>query len=324
MPWGAAVGAIGSIASGVLGGSAAKSAAQTQAAAAQAAAGQADAERQPWLQAGTTALGTLSSGLAPGGQFSQKFSLSDATNSPAEQFSLSQGLDALNSSAAAKGQLLGTNNQQQNVNYAEGVASTYENQAFNQWMTQQNQQLGATQSLAGVGQTEAGQVGDTNANATLAAGGATAGGQIGAANATTGMISNLGNIASGITPSQASAAGSYLGGLFGFGGSSGEGIGQGSPVTADAPQIGQTGGTSYNPGADSAAAGDWGMSDERLKDNVHHVGYTKHGTPIYKYKLKGSNHPQMGVMAQDIEKSKPSAVKRHPSGYKMVDYAQVE
>jgi hypothetical protein len=61
-------------------------------------------------------------------------------------------------------------------------------------------------------------------------------------------------------------------------------------------------------------------SDVRLKENIKRVGYTDSGLPIYTYNYKGDITPQMGVMAQDVEKVKPEAVATHASGYKMVRY----
>lgn len=65
------------------------------------------------------------------------------------------------------------------------------------------------------------------------------------------------------------------------------------------------------------------MSDERLKDDHGVIGETYEGIPIHSYNYKGSNTPQIGVMAQDVEKVIPEAVATHPSGYKMVNYQLV-
>jgi hypothetical protein len=296
------------VASSVIGGDASKSAANQQSQAASAAAAQSEKDRQPWLTAGAGALDTLKAGLQPGGQFNTPFTMADATNSTAEQHALSTGLGALNNSAASKGQLLGTNNQQQNIQFAEDTAAGFQNQAFNQWMAQQSQQLDATQSLAQVGQTEANQVGDTNANAILAAGGAQAGATAAQGNIYGGLANSLGNIGSGYS----GGTGGFLSSLFGTG----------TPATTNS--AGGAAGQGFGSGAGYGNM-DLGenLSDERLKEDVHHIGYTKGGTPIYRYKLKGGGRTQMGVMAQDVEKTQPHAVRRHASGYKMVDYDQV-
>jgi hypothetical protein len=65
------------------------------------------------------------------------------------------------------------------------------------------------------------------------------------------------------------------------------------------------------------------MSDRRLKTNIKSIGKTHSGLPIYTYKYKGTNAPQVGVMADEVEKKIPSAVHTTPSGYKAVDYSKV-
>lgn len=63
------------------------------------------------------------------------------------------------------------------------------------------------------------------------------------------------------------------------------------------------------------------LSDERAKEDIEPVGRTFDGQPIYTFRYKGSPVTQMGLMAQDVERSKPDAVGLEPySGLKMVDY----
>jgi hypothetical protein len=64
-------------------------------------------------------------------------------------------------------------------------------------------------------------------------------------------------------------------------------------------------------------------SDKRLKTDIEKVGKTDAGLPIYTYKYKGDNKTQMGVMAQDVEKKAPKAVKE-VGGFKAVNYALVK
>lgn len=73
-------------------------------------------------------------------------------------------------------------------------------------------------------------------------------------------------------------------------------------------------------GLGSALIGGWAMSDERLKTDKKKVGETDDGIGVYKYRFKGSPMMQMGVMAQEVERKKPEAVRRTPSGYKAVHY----
>jgi len=65
------------------------------------------------------------------------------------------------------------------------------------------------------------------------------------------------------------------------------------------------------------------FSDRRLKTDIEKVGETNKGLPIYTYKYKGDNTTQMGVMAQDVEKKTPKAVKE-VGGFKAVDYKLVK
>ena len=138
--------------------------------------------RGPWVAAGTQALGTLQTGLAPGGQFSTPFNMADATNTGAMQFAAQQGQQAIGNTAAAQGGLLGTNAQQAAIKFAEQNAAQYQNQAFNQFQVDRATQLGAQQSLAGIGQTNLNAVADAGSNALLASGAAGAAGTVGGAN----------------------------------------------------------------------------------------------------------------------------------------------
>ena len=73
-------------------------------------------------------------------------------------------------------------------------------------------------------------------------------------------------------------------------------------------------------GLGSAALGGWMMSDRRLKEDVHKVGETGDGIPVKTFRYKGSPMMQLGMMAQDVEKKRPEAVRTTPSGYKAVNY----
>lgn len=62
-----------------------------------------------------------------------------------------------------------------------------------------------------------------------------------------------------------------------------------------------------------------GLSDERMKDNIIEVGESPMGDPVYSFTYKGSNTPQMGLMAQDVERRDPGAV-IEIGGLKHVNY----
>ncbi len=68
-----------------------------------------------------------------------------------------------------------------------------------------------------------------------------------------------------------------------------------------------------------AAAGAFMFSDERIKENKDEVGSLHDGTPVYSYNYIGDETPRIGLMAQDVEKTRPDAV-REFGGIKAVDY----
>ncbi len=62
-----------------------------------------------------------------------------------------------------------------------------------------------------------------------------------------------------------------------------------------------------------------GLSDARMKENMEPVGETYDGQKIMKYNYKGEKRKQIGLIAQDVEKHNPDAV-REKDGIKYVDY----
>jgi hypothetical protein len=63
------------------------------------------------------------------------------------------------------------------------------------------------------------------------------------------------------------------------------------------------------------------FSDRRLKSNIKRVGDHPMGVGIYEYTMMGM--PQRGVIAQEVQAVRPDLVKRHASGYLMVNYKEV-
>src|ERR1035441_7871612 len=180
----------------------------------------------PWLQAGQGGLSQLQTllGLGPNtgakgyGSLNQPFTpptLDQAKNYPGYQFGLSQGTQAMQNSAAAKGNVFSGNTQEALNNYAQNYAqqdySNVYNQAFNTFETNQNNTYNRLAALSGLGQQTAstlGQQGQTAANnvsntylTTGAqqgqdlqnAGAATASGYIGGANAWSGALGGSSN-----------------------------------------------------------------------------------------------------------------------------------
>ena len=68
----------------------------------------------------------------------------------------------------------------------------------------------------------------------------------------------------------------------------------------------------------AAAVAPFFMSDRRLKSDIVHIGHTLGGQRVYEYTIFGRR--EIGVMAQE---SPPEAVRRHSSGYLMVDYSRI-
>lgn len=64
-------------------------------------------------------------------------------------------------------------------------------------------------------------------------------------------------------------------------------------------------------------------SDRRMKYDIKKVGSLDSGPGIYTYKYKGDTKPQIGVMAQELEKTQPEAVKEF-GGLKFVNYGKVK
>jgi len=152
---------------------------------------------QPWLQAGQGAVGQLSqlagpNGLQPWNQQFQAPTAATEQNDPGYQFRLQQGNQALQNSAAASGNLLtgGTAKaiQQYGQDYASNEYSNVYNRALGQYQQnynifEQNQanQFNRLASVAGLGQTAAGQLGQQGqaAASNISGTNATIGGQVG-------------------------------------------------------------------------------------------------------------------------------------------------
>lgn len=61
-------------------------------------------------------------------------------------------------------------------------------------------------------------------------------------------------------------------------------------------------------------------SDERMKEDKHRIGETDDGLGIYTYRYKGSDQPQIGLMAQEVKKTKPEAIVNRPDGLMALNY----
>ena len=65
------------------------------------------------------------------------------------------------------------------------------------------------------------------------------------------------------------------------------------------------------------------ISDIRLKTDIHRIGTTVLGLPLYRFQYRNQIGVYVGVMAQDVLKVEPSAVSIGANGYYMVDYGKL-
>jgi hypothetical protein len=185
------------IGSSIIGSSAASSAGEAQAGASREAAAlsneqfqQTRQDQMPWLKAGERALTKLE-----GAVDYTPFAYNEFTRDPGYAFRLKEGQKALDAQAAARGGLISGNALRAAVGYGQEMGSQEYQNAFNRYQAERASKLAPLQSLAGVGQTTAanlGAAGAANANAmgNYLTGGAAANaaGQVGAANAYTNAV----------------------------------------------------------------------------------------------------------------------------------------
>jgi len=154
--------------------------------------------QEPFRQAGLTAQNRLMDYLAlsenktaPGyGKYARDFSMADYTADPGYGFRMSEGMKALERSAAARGGLLSGATLKGIQRFGQDLASQEYMNAFNRYQANRANQLNPLQSLMGAGQTStnvltgaAGQTGQGMANAAMAGGQARASGYMNMANA---------------------------------------------------------------------------------------------------------------------------------------------
>lgn len=185
------------LAGGLLGANAAKSGAALQANAANRAAElqqqqyeQTRQDQMPWMQAGGRALTKLEKEVDY-----TPFGMNEFTADPGYAFRLKQGMNAMNNQAAARGGLISGNALRAAQGYGQEMGSQEYGNAFNRYQIERNARLAPLQSLAGVGQTTASQLGQFGAanaanvgNYLTGAAAAQAAGGVGAANAVTGGV----------------------------------------------------------------------------------------------------------------------------------------
>ena len=213
----AAIGAVGAVGGGLIASSGAKSAAKTQAAAADRSAElqkemfEKQIELQkPFREAGLTAQTQLMQLLGIGGDktaagygsAAQPFGMQQFQQDPGYAFRQSEGMKALERSAAARGNLLSGSTLKGVQRFGQDLASQEYQNAFNRYQVERAARLNPLQSLMGAGQSSAntltsaaGGLGQGLAQSELAAGQARASGYVGSANALAGALGGIGQAA---------------------------------------------------------------------------------------------------------------------------------
>lgn len=209
MAWGAVIAGGAALVGGAMSSSASKSVAKKQANAADAASQlqqqqyeQTRNDLSPYRDAGSTALSQLMGQMGTNGYFNQTYTGQDIYNDPSYQFRLSQGLDSVQSGAAAQGGLLSGATLKALNNYAQDSASQEYSNAYNRFNADQTNRYNRLSNLVGVGQNAAAQTGNAGlqtaqaiANNTMSGANATAAGTIGSNNAWANAAGQLGSIA---------------------------------------------------------------------------------------------------------------------------------
>jgi hypothetical protein len=176
-----AIGAGANLVGSAIGANAASNAADTQAQGARDANAlqlqmynQTRADNEPWRQAGIGALGGLQNA-----DFQRDFVMSDFQKDPGYDFRMQQGQQALERSAAARGGRFSGGTLKALSRYGQDYASNEYQNAYNRFNSDRDRRFNRLSSLAGLGQTATGAVG----NAGMNYGNAAAGNITGAANA---------------------------------------------------------------------------------------------------------------------------------------------
>lgn len=128
-------------------------------------------------------------------------------------------------------------------------------------------------------------------------------GNIGMLQGLVGQLAGLGQTTTGTTTGTGTTAGNTTGAYSGTGTgmSNTQGTSTASPIQDFTSLFGGGGGSS---------AGNFlaMLSDERAKDDIKPVGMLYDGQSVYSYHYKGDDTPQIGLLAQEVEKRTPEAV----------------
>lgn len=160
----------------------------------------------PYADAGRGSLSQLMGQMGPNGYFNQTYDGQDIYSDPSYQFRLNEGLDAVQSGAAAQGGLLSGATLKALQGYGQDMASQEYQNAYNRFNADQTNRYNRLSNIVGLGQNAAAQQGNAGmqtaqavANNTMSGANAQAAGQIAAGNRTAnnfGAILGIGNTVS--------------------------------------------------------------------------------------------------------------------------------
>jgi len=136
------------------------------------------------------------------GKYARDFGMQDFQQDPGYEFRMSEGMKALERSAAARGNLLSGSMLKGIQRYGQDLGSQEYQNAYNRYQINRSNQLNPLQSLMGAGQSSAntltsaaGQMGEGISQAINNGGAARASGYIGQANALSGALNGISNAA---------------------------------------------------------------------------------------------------------------------------------
>jgi hypothetical protein len=122
------------------------------------------ARQQPFYQAGLNALPAYTQGVMPGGNLVRPFAESDFKTDPGYGFRMSEGMKALDRSAASRGGLLSGATLKGAERFGQDIASNEYNNAYNRYVGNQATQRNALAGLTGFAPTAAQQIGAAGTN----------------------------------------------------------------------------------------------------------------------------------------------------------------
>jgi hypothetical protein len=334
---GAAIAAGGTIIGSEIQGSAAKSAAQTQANAAenatQAELSMFNTTQQnlaPYMGSGVNALNALNFGLGIGpktggssgvgyGSLTAPFTAAQYQQSPGYAWQMSQGIDAVQNSASAAGGIGGGNTLKALTTFGQGLANTDYQQAYQNYIAQQQQRYNMLSGVANSGQSAAAnlggfstQVGSQIGSNIIGAGNALAAGTLGQAGAYSSGLNSLTQLAS----------------LYGNASNPNNFNNPNNPNGVGGQMVTYytAGGQPYSATVASGGAGP-AYCDYGLKKNIEPYYFDGMARlQVYEFHHKGQDdrdEKSLGYIAQEVAKKYPQAVSRGPRGFLMVDYSKI-